>query len=178
MLAADPPVVAVPHVRAVDPALLPYIREGCRRSPTFHALVERIEHSDVIVYLESVTFVPPLTRAYLRWVGANTMFRFVRIAVKIPASTDSIIALLGHELHHASEVAAAIDVRDEAAFDALFRRVGEQSPGGWETAAARLAGALVKKELLSQDSAAPATAPTGPIPAAQPALSATPTVRR
>jgi hypothetical protein len=142
-----PPSAPLPHLRAIEVGLLTEVREGCRRSPTFRNLVDRIEHSDVVVYLESGAVMPPLTKAYTRWVGASATLRFVRVAVKIPASSETIIALLGHEFEHALEVAAAADVRTEAAFAALYRRIGDQSPGGWDTAAARLAALIVRREL-------------------------------
>ena len=59
------------------------------------------------------------------------------IRVSIRLSPLDRIALLGHELRHATEVAAAPDVRDEAALARLIARIGwAKSRGQFETDAA------------------------------------------
>jgi hypothetical protein len=137
----------VPHLRSADREVVQQIKEGCRRSPTFRRLVDEIEHSDLIVYVEATRQVPSRMQAYLQLAGAAPGVRFVRVAVKIPASTDTLIAQMGHELQHATEVARANEVRDQAGMEALYRRIGDDSGAGWDTAAARLAGDTVLDEL-------------------------------
>ena len=43
------------HVRALSVRLEPLIREGSRRSPAFRSLIERLNVSNVFVYIESAT---------------------------------------------------------------------------------------------------------------------------
>jgi hypothetical protein len=42
---------ADPHLRSDEPALVAAIASAADRSPTFHRLVERLNRSDVVVYL-------------------------------------------------------------------------------------------------------------------------------
>lgn len=136
-----------PHLRSTDREALRTVREGMRRSPTFRRLVEAIEGSDVLVYIEPTHEMPPGADAFMRWFGANVLFRAVRIGVRIPVSTDRFLALLGHEMQHVTEVAAEPMVRDDRSLDALYRRIGFDSGAGWETRAARATGELVLQEL-------------------------------
>lgn len=163
----------IPRLRSVDHQILELIREGCLRSPTFKRLVEEVEHSDLIVYFEATRQVPRSMQAYLQLAGAAPTVRFLRIAVKIPASSNTLIAQLGHELQHATEIARAAEVRDQAGMEALYRRIGDQSEVGWETTAARLAGTKVLHELryperLLKADASPANAPHASISASGP----------
>ena len=62
--------------------------------------------------------------------------RYVRIQiVAITCSPDETIALIGHELRHALEVAAAPEVSDRQRLAELYRRIGE--PGGDRTRSTR-----------------------------------------
>ena len=54
--------------------------------------------------------------------------RYVRIQIVNHLSPEDTIALIGHELRHALEVAAAPEVRDQKGLMELYQRIGE--PGG------------------------------------------------
>jgi hypothetical protein len=153
---ADPPP-RMPHIRSADRAMLDVLREGSRRSPTFKRFVDEIEQSDLIVYVEATREVGPGMQAYLQLAGANAQLRFLRVVLRIPASAETLIARLGHELEHATEIARAPEVRDQAGLDAFYRRIGDDSGAGWDTSAARSAGNIVLDELHHETHAAPAT---------------------
>jgi hypothetical protein len=74
-----------------------------------------------------------------------------RIQVLDCIASDATIALIGHELQHAAEVAAAPDVKDQAGLASLYKRIGE--PGGlahsFDTRAAQNTGQRVRLELVS-----------------------------
>lgn len=156
----------IPHVRCSDREMLRLLREGLRRSATLRQLVDELQHTDVIVYVESEgAFLGPPVKAHLRLAGATSVMRYVRVAVKIPTATDTAIALIGHELRHATEVARAAEVRDQQTLEALYRRIGEENEAGWETRAACQTGDLIREELhrgnarpANADNDAPATA--------------------
>ena len=58
------------------------------------------------------------------------------------------VALLGHELYHALEIAQEPGVRDTQTLRALYRRIGhEYGRGQFETEPARTAGRRVQAEL-------------------------------
>ncbi len=139
----------MPHVRTPNARILELIHDGCQRSPTFRSLFEQVEGSDLIVYVEITTTAPPDVDAWLQYEGTSSVNRFLRIFVKVPTSAETIISLLGHELQHATEVAAAPEVRDQRSLAALYRREGDFNGEGWDTRAARETTKAVREELRS-----------------------------
>jgi len=127
------------HVRASEARILSIVDQGVAESATFRRLVETLDASDVIVYLE-----PKFDRGSLggylshRMVVAGPM-RYLKIAVDLRGGRDRLMALVAHELQHAVEVAEAGEVRDSQSMVRLFeRRTIPQVCGGgcFETAAA------------------------------------------
>jgi len=148
-VAASDGAVRMPHVRTPSARIRELIHEGCRRSPTFRSIFETVEQSDLIVYVETTAAAPPGVDAWLQYEGESPVNRFLRIFVKVPTSDEALIVLVGHELQHATEVAAASDVRNQRSLEALYRRAGDWSGAGWDSAAARWASKIVRDELRS-----------------------------
>ena len=74
--------------------------------------------------------------------------RYVRIQIALRGAPEDTIALLGHELRHALEVAEAPSVSDDEGLTRLYQRIGVS--GGahqFDTMAAQQAGRAVRKEL-------------------------------
>ncbi len=117
-------------------------------SPTVARLVATLEKSDLIVGVQLCP-LPKMLLGETRIVTATPDVRHVRIRIRIPNATDALIAVLGHELQHALELAAARDVRTAEAQADLFRRIGyERHSGGYfETEAALQAGRAVAAEI-------------------------------
>jgi hypothetical protein len=134
------------------------IKEGSARSATFRALVDRIERSDVIVYVAHNPTMKSSLSGMLTWMTRSGPYRYVRASIAKDLSLDQMIATVAHELQHAVEVIEDESVVDEKSLVALYRRIGSQSsassPTRWETAAAQEAGFQVRRELI----AAPASA--------------------
>jgi hypothetical protein len=137
------------RVRTVDAHLMLLIEEGLKRSVTFGDLLVALNASDVIVYIQRVSRLEPTIAGQLMIVPVPTAQRYLRIQVLERLSPDDTIALMGHELRHALEIAAAPEVRDQKGMIELYRRIGE--PGGrvhtFDTRAAQNAGQRVKREL-------------------------------
>lgn len=93
------------HVRTTLPEILVLVNEGRLRSDTFRRLVDVLDASDVIVYLEPKMTRPTLGGYLLHDVGGRGRWRYLRIAVDFHGAADRVIALLAHELQHAVEVA-------------------------------------------------------------------------
>ncbi len=148
----------MPHVRTANARIRELVRDGCRRSPTFRSIFETVEQSDLIVYVETTGSAPPDVDAWLQYEGESLVNRFLRIFVKVPTSAEAVITLVGHELQHATEVAAAPEVRDQHSLGALYRRTGDWSGAGWDSRAARTVSKIVRDELR-----APAIVLTGPL---------------
>jgi hypothetical protein len=146
------------RLRPQDSRLEQVLKEGARRSTTFKALVDRIEASNVIVYVAINPMMKSNLSGMLTWMTRAGDYRYVRASIRVDLTFDQMIATLGHELQHAVEVIEDESVVDEKSLVALYRRIGHQNsnvtPARWETAAAQQAGFRVRREL---GSAPPAT---------------------
>ena len=138
------------HVRAADPAMSAVIADGMRRSGTFAHLVLALNKSDVIVYIETGRLLPTTIVGRMLLVAGPEGHRYLRIQVTGHPRSNDLIAIVGHELRHALEVAESPDVRDEASLIALYERIGHPSTGArhYDTAAAQDTGRQVKAELI------------------------------
>jgi uncharacterized protein YbjT (DUF2867 family) len=137
------------HVRTTNGYLQRLLRTGAGHSYTFRSLLARLERSDVIVYVEPGVTLPRHLSGRLQLVTSSSRQRYVRAEVTMDATPNEIIALIAHELQHATELAAAPDVRDESSFGRLFQRIGHRGATDFEfeTWAALDIGRAVKKEL-------------------------------
>jgi len=109
------------HVRGVDAAASALLETGRSRSATFRRLVETLESSDVVVY---VGRGPRTAPADLRFVSASTYGRHLRITLNVAQDEAKLLALLGHELQHAVEVASAPSIADAAAMKKYYEAHG------------------------------------------------------
>jgi len=76
--------------------------------------------------------------------------RYVRIQIALRGAPDDAIAILGHELQHAIEVAQEVSVNGQDELAALYRRIGTRSGDKvYDTVAAQEVGRLVRRELLA-----------------------------
>jgi hypothetical protein len=137
------------HVRGATPAVTALIKQGIRRSPTFAALVAALNQTDVIVYIERTKALPPGVDGQLAFSGAAGPLRYLRAQVIIDLEGDAMLAIAGHELQHALEVAAHPDVRDITSLGTLAERIGigMSHKGRFDTVAAQQAGKRVRSEL-------------------------------
>jgi hypothetical protein len=147
--AVTPPSVNVSHarVRGVGPRFVAVISEAADRSATFRGLVDRIGHTDGIVYVAEgqcghgvwACLLPTMTMA-----GPN---RVLRILVD-PGKVDrDLMGSMGHELQHAVEVLGDRTIRDHGAMVLLFKQMCAGCLFRFETDAAIRAGDAVRDEL-------------------------------
>jgi hypothetical protein len=123
------------------------IADGIARSPTFRGLISRLERSDVIVYITVRVDMRPNLGGSLRIMGRSATDRFVHISLNGQHARHMLVALLGHELQHAVEVADAPDVASDEALSGLYRRIGLHVSGdAWDSRAARETGQIVRDE--------------------------------
>jgi hypothetical protein len=141
------------RLRPQDARLEKLLKEGAARSATFKALVDRIEASNVIVYIALNPMMKSNLSGMLTWMTRSGDFRYVRASISPDLTPEQMIATLGHELQHAVEVIEDESVIDEKSLVALYRRIGHQNsnaaPARWETTAAQQAGFRVRRELGS-----------------------------
>lgn len=147
----EPPRGRVVALSEAAAALLALSVEG---SPTITSQLWELERSGMVVYVTNLSAGQgPGPKSYLSFLAAEGSLRYVLIRIEHwKMSPTDRLALLGHELQHALEVARALEVKDPPGMAALFRRIGhEVSPNSFETAAAREAGHRVRAELLRED---------------------------
>jgi hypothetical protein len=141
-----------PGVRVVSPHVAELLEDALTRSPLIRSQVELIDASDLVVYLaETFQSEPGAPKAKLEFVTAAGGKRYVMVCIaRWRLSPNERVVLLGHELQHAVEVVRAPEVRDIAAFGALFGRIGwEMRKGRFETEGALKATGTVWAEIYA-----------------------------
>jgi len=145
----------VPRIRIQrDGRIEQLIADGLEGSPTFRAVVERLNRSDVVVYVRCQTGVAKREDGYLKFVGSAGGYRYLQAHILYNTMRARQIALIGHELFHAVEVADAPEVIDVASFERQYARIGFVSRkarigGGiaYDTNAAIRTGEQILREL-------------------------------
>jgi hypothetical protein len=131
------------HLRSTEPELADLIEDGVRASPTLRRLVDRVEASDVIVH---VVF----DRS---WSPHAAGARYLRISIDRRIAGSQRLALLGHELQHAVEIADAPWVTSHEGVATLYKSIGFRSDNGhddcYESRPAIEAGRQVQREFLA-----------------------------
>ena len=139
------------RVRSADRRIVGLLATGMERSPTFAHLVRALNATDVIVYIEPTRLLPRTLAGRLLLLPRAGEHRYLRIQVRTDLPRSELIALIGHELRHALEVAADPTVRDDRAMLALYQRIGRATPGtlhAFDTEEAQVAGRRVRFELV------------------------------
>jgi hypothetical protein len=138
------------HVRSVDRSIAKLLARGYRHSPTFAGLISQLQESDVFVYIEEVPRLPAGLEGRMMMLPRAHEHRYVRIQIALRGAPEDSIAIIGHELQHALEIAGAPDVGDQDTMTRLYERIGVR--GGdhvYDTIAAQEMGRTVRKELLA-----------------------------
>jgi hypothetical protein len=142
--------VAPPFLRVDDSGLAAAVIRGAEQSPTFRAILERLASSDLIVYLRRGRLLGN-TAAATQLLTASGGYRYVRVTLEPDPASDAGLALLGHELWHALELAEAKWVIDSAGVHKLYQRIGyrtcEASARCYDTDMAVTTGYQVLREL-------------------------------
>ena len=147
-----PPRSAVgSRVRGATPAVNTVLATGVRRSSTLARLVKAIDDTDVIVYVEMVSTLPAGLDGRLTFLTAAGGMRYLRVQVPSTLGKNDVLAVIGHELQHALEVAENPSVVSSQDLAVLYRRIGVQGMAidRFDTAAARTIGQRVRAELLN-----------------------------
>lgn len=135
--------------RPLDGIAADTLARASERSALIRTLVHELESSNVIVHIESSWTLPSGICGTTRFVAASKAYRYVRISFSVWLSPNDRLAILGHELHHAVEIARspAADVRAlRRLFEASGRRV-QLTSDLYETEAAVLFEKEVRREL-------------------------------
>jgi hypothetical protein len=129
------------------------LADGLAQSPTFRRLVDRLEDSNVIVYVELRPDMPLHRGGALRFLARSQTDSFLKINLNRAFTGRTLIALLGHELQHAVEVADAGGIASAEGLRALYQRLGQRTGlDQFDTFAARKVGYIVRQELSHKGS--------------------------
>jgi hypothetical protein len=137
------------HVRSTDPRALAWIRGGAEGSQTFRELLDRLSDSDLIIYVQVVDhLMNAIGHTYI--VKSTETVRYVRIEVVLSGNFGEMVALVGHELQHAVEIAGAPQVRDRQTLAHFYLSKAENWGGvtHFDSVEARMTENRVKRELL------------------------------
>ena len=136
------------RVRSLERTGRRLLADGMAQSTTFRRLVHRLEQSDVIVYVELRPNLPSSVGGSLRFLTASATDRFLIVHLNRRFAWQALVALLGHELQHAVEIAEAPEVRSAETMRDYYRRVGMRvGEDRFDSMAAREAGYSVRAEL-------------------------------
>jgi hypothetical protein len=139
-----------PHVRPLQKDAERVLAAGMAKSDTFRRLIARLERSDVIVYVDLRWQLPLRLAGRLQFLAKHGDSRYLLVELSRTLPRRAQVAILGHELQHAVEVAEADDVCTPEGLRALYRRVGVQTgPDTYDSMAARRAGYDVLREETS-----------------------------
>jgi hypothetical protein len=147
------------HIRTTDQRLIRLVQDGVRASETFRRLVDRLNRSDVVVYLECSPGSQS-SDGRLTFISSVAGLRYVHVRVARLPAADVQIALIGHELQHAVEIADAPGVVDSRSLAREYQRIGFLSPRitpgvSFDSDAAVEAGNRVLRELTGRETRQP-----------------------
>jgi hypothetical protein len=155
LASAETPAGPAPHVRAETHEARALVDELAARSATARALVDRIQASDVIVYVRHRTFEDPGLDGRTGLLGSDPARRFLVVELACGRAYLTQLVTLGHELQHAVEIADVATAFDASSLAALYSRIGERQSRSagrvtFETRNARDTALQVRRELLTQ----------------------------
>lgn len=141
-------------VRPTSTSIAELVAEGRDRSVTFRSLLEDVNVSGWIVFVqEGACRLPRVRGCLLHRVGMFEGRRYLRIVLTHQSSTrEDTIATIGHELRHVAEVVTDPTIKNAADISELYRHIGYVSmktASGqlYETRAAVRAGVTILEEL-------------------------------
>jgi hypothetical protein len=143
-------IANAPHLRAATDASAGLVTMAQAKSQTVRDLLAKLEQTDVVAYVHVATVPSGTPESSLRFGARSSRQRFVVVQVSNTAEALDQIALLGHELQHAVEMASARWVVDQGGMRSFFRAMGWRAKGssfGVETSAALGAERRIHLEL-------------------------------
>jgi hypothetical protein len=123
------PLAPLPHVRPLDPLAADLLSTGTRSSSTFAGLLAGLDQSGgFVVYV--TTSPDPERRGSIVFVSRAAGVTYLLVRVCTRQNVTDRIAVLAHELEHATEIAAADPpVASEQDLHRLYTCIGIDSTG-------------------------------------------------
>jgi hypothetical protein len=147
-VAAGAQTPAVPRVRSHHPGIVALIERAAERSKTFRDLVEAINATNGIVYVEEGQCGRHVVKSCVAAVTQTPANRILMVKVDIRNADGELMGLIGHELRHAVEILGESSVVDATSMYFLYQRIGRLGTHtAFETEAAVQAGHAVRAEV-------------------------------
>lgn len=159
--APDPPFSSdnarpIHRVRSEDSTIAALIARGSEWSATFRQVIDSIDTTDGIVYVQPGRCLRSVHTCLVLRVNVAGPNRILRIVVDPRKPDCNLIASIGHELWHAFEVLREPSITSDAAIFFFYAREGRTSrrvDSAFETAEAVKTGDAVRAELQDRASA-------------------------
>src|SRR6476661_4702430 len=140
------------NVRSNEANVLLAVTACYERSITCRQLIDTIESSTTIAYVNTGWCRTSAPSSCLNFLAMTASQRFLRITLDPALHGDTAIEMLAHELQHAVEIVRAPRVTDADTMRALYeaigyRRIRYSEREEWGTADARKIADLVSDEL-------------------------------
>jgi len=135
------------RVRTDDLVLSTLIRQAMDRSPTFRRIVDAIQASDGIVYIQRDQCRHYVQSCLVLWMGFAGPNRVLRVNVAGRKTDIEMMSSIGHELRHALEVLDEPGLRSGARMYNWYKHNHAWRGETFETLAAVEAGDAVYREL-------------------------------
>ena len=147
-VAAGVDTPAMPRVRSHHPRIASLIERAAERSKTFRGLVDAINTSDGIVYVEEGQCGRHGVKSCIATITQAAANRVLVVKVDIRKADGELIGLIGHELRHAIEILGDPSVVDATSMYFWYQRIGRLGTyTAFETQAAVQAGHAVRAEV-------------------------------
>jgi len=149
---ADDPWKPPPRVRPGTDDTRRLVADGMARSAAIRGMVDRLERSDLVVYIRHRVFVESAIDGWIGMLSASAGRRYVVIELACGRTWVDQLVTLGHELHHAVEIANQPSVVNARSLAAFYQRIGVRTSGlgtaeRFETAGARETAMQVRREV-------------------------------
>lgn len=141
-----------PRVRPNDKRSAALLVEGLRLSATMRHLVDQLEQRHVVVYVQVENRLKGRLAGSLTWIAGTRHVRYVRVSINPELRGAAAVAVLGHELQHAIEVANEPSIVDDKSLNAFYREHGISTSmhrNNWDTEAAQLVTREVRRDLAN-----------------------------
>jgi hypothetical protein len=143
------------RLRLTDARLRVIVDLGRRESPLFRALLDQLDGTDVIVYVQCARLRSGLD-GKLTFLAAAAGVRYVMVRIAWDLPLPRKIAILGHELQHALEIARSPDAVSAETMAAAYERFGftrnrRRDRVEFDSVAAIDTGMTIARELAERD---------------------------
>jgi hypothetical protein len=115
------------RVRVLDRGLKGLLEFGSELSPTLRYLLEQLEATSVLVFVDCNPRMPERIGARSNFVASVNGVRYVRVDVDCALVYRQQLSLLAHELQHALEIGGRSDIVDADSMESYYEDIGFQT---------------------------------------------------